>query len=73
MYVCICNAVRESDVRHAVEQGVCSFRDAVHQLNMANRCGKCARHAHALFTQARAARDAEGQGKKEPDPDWQQC
>jgi bacterioferritin-associated ferredoxin len=36
MYVCICNAVTDSDIRNAVDDGVRNFK----QLSRATDCGK---------------------------------
>ncbi len=56
MYVCICHAVKESDLRQAVDRGICTWKRAVKDLPIASQCGKCARDAHALFNEAVAAR-----------------
>jgi len=50
MYVCVCKAVTEKQVRDAVEQGANSFRDVRQCLGVSTGCGRCASHARALVT-----------------------
>ena len=45
MYVCICNAVTDKEIRQAVELGACSFRQISDQLGVASCCGKCRQEA----------------------------
>ena len=45
MYVCICHAVTESDIKRAAETGVTNFRELAHRLYVAQQCGTCARYA----------------------------
>ena len=49
MYVCVCMAITERDLRHAAERGVRSLKDLRHELGVAGECGKCAAEArHCL-------------------------
>ncbi|MDA8255512.1 MAG: (2Fe-2S)-binding protein [Betaproteobacteria bacterium] len=41
MYVCICNAVTESDIGSAVAEGCCSLRQLSEQLGVGACCGRC--------------------------------
>ena len=41
MVVCICNAIRESDVREAVRQGATCPRSAYAAMGRRPRCGQC--------------------------------
>ena len=41
MYVCICNAVTESDIGSAVAEGCCSLRQRPEQLGVGACCGRC--------------------------------
>jgi bacterioferritin-associated ferredoxin len=49
MYVCVCQAVTERQVREAVENGVTSMRGLREQLGVASECGRCARCAHGIL------------------------
>ena len=49
MYVCVCNAVTESQVLRAVEAGVRNLRGLKTHLGIALECGRCASHAHGLL------------------------
>ncbi len=41
MYVCVCNAVTDSEIRRAVSDGVTSFWDLQTALGVAAGCGSC--------------------------------
>lgn len=41
MYVCVCRAVTDRQIRHAVESGARSMRDLREQLGVCSSCGKC--------------------------------
>lgn len=49
MYVCICKAVTDREIRQAVELGARSLRDLKESLGVATGCGKCACHARAIL------------------------
>ncbi|MDT3734959.1 MAG: (2Fe-2S)-binding protein [Denitratisoma sp.] len=49
MYVCVCNAVTESQVLRAAEEGVRNLRGLQARLGIALECGRCAGHAHGLL------------------------
>jgi len=42
MYICICNAITERQVKEAVSQGATSITDLQGQLGVATCCGACA-------------------------------
>lgn len=42
MYICICNAVTEKQVRACVDAGAESLSDLQFELGVANCCGRCA-------------------------------
>lgn len=42
MYVCLCNAITDTDIKQAVMQdGVGNVRDLKAKMSIANQCGKC--------------------------------
>jgi bacterioferritin-associated ferredoxin len=49
MYLCICNAVRESDIDAAIADGVSSFREFAKRTGCSGVCGTCGEDAEALF------------------------
>ena len=53
MYVCVCQAVTERQVREAVQSGVESMRGLREQLGVASECGRCARSAHGILKECR--------------------
>lgn len=49
MYVCVCNAVRDSQIRDALARG-CNDLDALSaELGVGNGCGTCVEYARALI------------------------
>lgn len=51
MFVCICNAVTDQEIRQAVELGACSFAQISDQLGVASCCGKCRKEACQVIKQ----------------------
>lgn len=45
MYVCVCKAVTERQVKQAVQEGAASIRDLRHRLGVTGDCGRCAKCA----------------------------
>ncbi|WP_216900087.1 (2Fe-2S)-binding protein [Nocardia alni] len=52
MYVCICNAVSESDVHSCVAAGACSTRQVKAACGWKPGCGSCTRRFTEVFSQA---------------------
>ena len=42
MYVCLCEGVTDGQIREAIYEGCCSYRDVRKTLGVASQCGKCA-------------------------------
>lgn len=56
MYVCICNAVTERQIRLAVrDDGVVTFRQLQARLHVATCCGRCEPCARRVLAEALAA------------------
>lgn len=49
MYVCICQAVTDREIRHAVRDGVLSFEQLQLKLGVATCCGCCREQAVEVF------------------------
>jgi len=54
MYICICNAITEREVRGAVTLGCNSLGDLKRDLGVATCCGKCEPEARRLLRDCRA-------------------
>ncbi|MEH6558493.1 MAG: bacterioferritin-associated ferredoxin [Oceanicoccus sp.] len=52
MYVCMCNAVTDSQIREAVEKGATQFGQVRRELGLASQCGKCGILARSIFNQS---------------------
>ena len=54
MYVCVCNAVTDSDNRKAVDNGVCTIRQLRQKTGCTSTCGCCKELADEILQQAMA-------------------
>jgi bacterioferritin-associated ferredoxin len=52
MYVCLCNAVTEREIRQVIGLGVTSLRELSESLGVATGCGKCSPCANAILSEA---------------------
>ena len=55
MVVCVCNAIREREVREAARNGAVSACQAYRQLGLAPKCGQCVPFAREIIKEERAA------------------
>lgn len=55
MVVCVCNAIREQEVREAARNGAMSACQAYRQLGRQAKCGQCVPFAREIIAQERAA------------------
>lgn len=59
MYICVCNAVNESQVQQAIDRGQCSIQGIRKHLDFTSRCGKCNRHLRKMIDQHQQADPAQ--------------
>ena len=52
MYVCICHAVTDRDIRQAVDNGAASVEVVCDRLNVSSNCGRCLERAREVFDEA---------------------
>ena len=52
MYVCVCMAVTERQIREAASQGARTLKDLRHCLGVASDCGQCASSARQCLREA---------------------
>lgn len=60
MYVCVCRAVTDRQIRQAAAEGVCSLRELQQRTGLGTGCGRCLPEARQQLMQAlsQAARSA---------------
>jgi bacterioferritin-associated ferredoxin len=51
MYVCICKAVTDGQIREAISQGACTRKDLSACLSVGRDCGKCNPEVRELLNQ----------------------
>ena len=54
MYVCICNAITDKQIRRAAKNGVSSLYELRGELGVAAGCGSCARTAEQILDEETA-------------------
>lgn len=55
MYVCICNAVTERQIRKAVAAGVYTIHELARETGCTDCCGTCADEAERVLQEARVS------------------
>jgi len=55
VYICICNAVKESDIHDAVCAGVSCFKTLSKNLSLCTDCGSCGKKAKQAFAESGAS------------------
>lgn len=58
MYVCVCRAVNERQLRQCVREGAGSVRAVSQRCGLGSCCGRCVPHARAIIADERAHRPA---------------
>ncbi len=49
MFVCLCHAITDTQIKEAVGQGDMSLSDVKKRLGVASQCGKCAKMATQII------------------------
>lgn len=49
MYVCLCRAVTDRQIRESVENGASSFREVREELDVGTCCGRCVPETRELI------------------------
>ena len=49
MYVCVCHAIRESELVEAVQEGTVTFQAVRRSLGCGRSCGHCKRHVNVVI------------------------
>lgn len=53
MYVCLCNAITDKEIKQAVlSDGVGNIRDLREKMSIADQCGKCTRLTQSIIDSA---------------------
>jgi bacterioferritin-associated ferredoxin len=51
MYICICKAVTDGQIRTAINNGICTHRQLIHCFGVGKDCGKCNKEVNELLKQ----------------------
>lgn len=52
MYVCLCNAVTDRQIKAEIRQGACTMRELRERLGIASHCGRCGKCARAILMES---------------------
>jgi bacterioferritin-associated ferredoxin len=55
MYLCVCKAVTEQEIRQCAQLGACSLNDLREGLGVASNCGKCKAAAVKILREERGS------------------
>ncbi len=59
MYICLCNAITERDIRSCcADEGACTMRDLERCLGVGASCGKCKHAAKQILNEVRSLNDS---------------
>ena len=53
MYICVCNAVTDTEIRHCANEGARTLNALREQLGVASCCGKCTPYACQILSDCR--------------------
>jgi len=53
MYVCVCKAVTDTQIKNAIDKGVCTRRQLFQCFGVGSDCGKCNKHVKELLDGSR--------------------
>ncbi len=56
MYVCICNAVSDQEIKDAIDRGVDDLQAIKAHLGVATGCGTCAEYTQKVIDEALASK-----------------
>ena len=51
MYVCVCKAVTDNQIVHAINEGACTRRELMRCTGAGGVCGKCAQSLKSLLSE----------------------
>ena len=54
MYICLCNAITERQIRACAEDGMCTLGDLERCLGVGTGCGRCKHAAKEVLNQTRS-------------------
>jgi len=60
MYVCVCQAVTDRQIREAAEGGARTLKDLRRDLGVTRDCGRCASCAHECLQEANRCQNKPG-------------
>ena len=63
MYICVCRAVTEGQIREAVKGGARTLQDLRRQLGVTSECGRCASYARDCLREACGGAKPKRRGK----------
>lgn len=57
MYVCVCKAVTDKQIKSAIENGHCSRKHLNQCLGVGSVCGKCSRHVKQILDESQTEQE----------------
>ncbi len=66
MYICVCKAVTDRQIKQAVGEGACSLRDLTREFGLGTGCGKCVPAAREVLGACLMSQSAEKTAEAAP-------
>ncbi|MFA5982973.1 MAG: (2Fe-2S)-binding protein [Methylococcaceae bacterium] len=66
MYVCVCKAVTDTQIKNAIGNGHCTHKQLVKCLGVGGDCGKCHRHIKELLKSNPIHQSVAHEGSNQP-------
>lgn len=60
MFICLCNGITDSQIRHAVSDGATSLSCLQEALGVAGQCGQCSEAALSVLAETLSVHDSAG-------------
>ena len=60
MYICLCNAITDAQIRRAAKSGARDIHSLQKELGVAAGCGSCEEHAVSILRESQQAQDPMG-------------
>lgn len=66
MYVCVCKAVTESQIKQAIHNGACTRKQLFHCFGVGGDCGKCNRQVKEILDEEKRQHAIMQQSSNQP-------
>jgi bacterioferritin-associated ferredoxin len=66
MYICLCNAVKQSQIEEAIDSGITTFEGLQEHLEVAMNCGACTNDVLKILNYKKKSDEANSESEGQP-------